>query len=95
MAIPIAVAAGTADVLAYTGAGVLFGWSARETVGTATAAISVRDGITVAGPIIAEVGLVAGGMSLGVGVGVTFQAGLFVDRSLTGTSAIVLYVSED
>jgi len=91
MAIPIAVAAGTADVLAYTGAGVLFGWSARETV--ARRRPRSRCGRHHSGwPDHRRGGLVAGACRLCWRRGYV-PAGLFVDRSLTGTSAIVLYVS--
>jgi hypothetical protein len=66
------------DQLVYSGPGVLFGWSIRETAAAAASA-RIRDGLTVAGPIIAVFGTAANGYDTVGGLYLRFATGLFFD----------------
>jgi hypothetical protein len=90
---PVFVTASAADALAYTGPCQLAGFSIRETGATNPATIVLRDGITVAGPIVVEDRALAGTARAQVLPNIEFTTGIFVDRSETGTSELVLYLT--
>jgi len=89
----VAVATGTSDVQGFTGAGQLVGYSVRETVGSDSATITLRDGTTTGGAVIAS-DTVAGGTARAVLLpSVPFSTGIFIDRSGSGSSEVVLYLA--
>jgi hypothetical protein len=90
---PVFVTASASDALAFTGPGTLAGFCLRETGATNPATIQIRDGTTVAGPVIASDRALAGTGRAQVLPAVEFSTGLFIDRSETGTSEVVLYLS--
>ena len=92
MARAVYVATGTADAQGYTGSGTLMGVAVRETIGTNAAAVQVRDGTSTAGSVIAMASVAAAGIGYLPVPAVYFTTGLFVDRSLTGSSELVLYL---
>lgn len=92
MARGVPVATGSADVQAVSGACTLVGFSARETGGTASADVTLRDGTDASGPIKAIVRLVANGSQAAALPPVDFATGIFVDRTGTGSSELVLYL---
>lgn len=92
MATAVDVATATTDVLAYYGSGCLVGIAVRETVGTNPAAVQVRDGDSVGGDVIAMGSVAANGIVYVPVPAVNFQTGLFVDRSGTGSSEVILYL---
>lgn len=89
-AIPIATSA--TDGAAVTGPCTLVGFSARETAGAASADVTLRDGTDATGAIKAVLRLVANGSQAGTLPPVDFTAGIFIDRSGTGSSELVLYI---
>ncbi len=91
MARAVALATGTADVQAITGACTLVGFAARETGGAASADLTLRDGTTATDPIKGIIRLVANGSQSATLPAVEFAAGVFVDRSGAGSSELVLY----
>lgn len=92
MARAVPLATGTADIQGVTGACTLVGFSVRETGGTASADVTLRDGNDTSGAIKAIVRLVANGSQAGSIPPVDFTTGIFVDRSGTGSSELVLYI---
>ncbi|MGV4984519.1 hypothetical protein ACVB8X_13945 [Streptomyces sp. NRAIS4] len=92
MARAIPVATGTADVQAVSGACTLVGFSARETGGTASADVTLRDGTDATGAIKAIARLAANGSQVAMVPPVDFVTGIFIDRSGTGSSELVLYI---
>lgn len=92
MARGVPVATGSADVQAVSGACTLVGFSARETGGTASGDVTLRDGTDASGPIKAIVRLVANGSQAAALPPVDFATGIFVDRTGTGSSELVLYL---
>jgi hypothetical protein len=92
MARAIPLATGTGDVQASTGACTLVGFSARETVGSASADVTLRDGTDTSGTVKAILRLAANGSQAAQIPPVDFSTGVFVDRSGTGSSELVLYV---
>ncbi|MCI3277521.1 hypothetical protein [Streptomyces cylindrosporus] len=92
MARAIPLATGTADAQAVTGACTLVGFSARETGGTNSADVTFRDGTDASGAIKAIARLVANGSQAGPLPPVDFATGIFIDRSGTGSSELVLYL---
>ncbi|MGW0993527.1 hypothetical protein ACWD5V_09490 [Streptomyces sp. NPDC002523] len=89
-AIPLAT--GTADAQGLSGACTLVGFSARETGGTASADVTLRDGTDISGAIKAILRLPANGSQAASLPPVDFTTGIFVDRSGTGSSELVLYI---
>lgn len=85
------VATGTAGAQAITGTVVLEGFSARETVGTAAAMVVLRDGTSSAGPARVFISLPLNGAQTLILPPLTFNTGIFVDRTGTGSSELVLY----
>jgi len=95
MALSISVPAGATNVQAYTGRGVLFGWSVRDTAATA-AKVTLRDGTSTGGTPIALIGYASGESQTALVPGPTFITGLYVDRTTgSATCDLVLYLSED
>lgn len=94
MADAIAVASGTADAQAFTGAGKLAGFSAHESGAVATAtSLIIRDGTSVAGKALAYVELATNASeTVAFPDPIEFQTGLFIDRAATGETAVTVYV---
>lgn len=92
MARAVPVATGTTDGQAVTGSCTLVGFSARETVGTNSADVTLRDGTDAAGAIKAILRLTANGSQAAALPPVDFATGIYVDRSGTGSSELVLYL---
>lgn len=93
MARAVTLAASSSDAQAVTGATQLHGFSVRETGGTNPGTIQLRDGTDATGQIKATIHLAANGHQTSTVPAVEFTTGIFVDRSGTGTTEIVLYVS--
>lgn len=92
MARAVALVTGTTDVQAITGACTLVGFSARETAGVASADVTLRDGTTATDPVKGIIRLVANGSQAEMLPAIEFVTGVFVDRSGTGSSELVLYI---
>lgn len=88
----VPVATGTTDGQATSGACTLVGFSARETVGSDSADVTLRDGTTAAGAIKAILRLTANGSQAALLPAVSFTTGIYIDRSGTGSSELVLYI---
>ena len=88
----ISIATGTGDVLAFTGATRLHGYSVRESATTgAVATVILRDGTSVAGTPVAYIELAANASDAARIPTVDISAGIFVDR-VAGETELVLYV---
>jgi hypothetical protein len=88
----IVVPTGTGDVQAATGDVDLYGFSARESAGTAAVAtVVIRDGTSAAGTPVAFIELAANGSVTTPLPDVGVRNGLFVDR-IAGETELVLYV---
>lgn len=90
----VVAASGTADVAVYTGSGILYGFSARESAVTAAAgSFIIRDGTTVAGDPIMYVNLLSdeSAREWYGPQGIPFNTGIFLDRE-AGTSEVVFYI---
>lgn len=93
MAKAFAVASGTVDAQAVTGSCTLLGICVRENAATpAAAGVILRDGTSVAGPVMVPIKLAASGTVAGPLPAVEFTTGVFVDRE-TGTTELVLYLA--
>jgi hypothetical protein len=85
------IPAGTAGVAA-SGPQVLYGFSVREcAVVPAPATLTLRDGADADGPPRAFVAVGAGGVETRTLPGLSFDVGVFVDRT-AGSTELVLYV---
>jgi len=91
MARAVPVAAGATDVQALTGTATVVGFALRET-GTAAGGVQLRDGTSAAGPVIAVGGVATSGSVYIPVPAVDVTTGVFVDRSGTGVTELVLYV---
>jgi len=89
MARAIPVASGTANVQALTGAGTLTGAVAT---GASASTVRLRSGTTVTDPVVAILGIPAGGTVSAVLPAVDFSAGVFVERVGAVASELVLYI---
>jgi len=79
------------DGVAASGPGVLYGYSVREcAVVPAPAAFVLRDGVDAAGEPRVFCSLGAGGVETRTLPGLSFELGVFVDRT-SGTPELVLY----
>lgn len=93
MAAYIAVATGTGNVQAFTGATELHGFSVHENAVTpAPASLLIKDGTSAAGPIVAMVVLAASESKTVRLPSIDVGTGLFVERT-GGESELTLYVS--
>jgi hypothetical protein len=90
--VPATPVAYSANAALYTGIGNLRGWSLRATA--ATTVVRLRDGTTVSGPIIAEVGLPTSGTTDNVldPAGVHFNNGLYAEL-VSGTAEGAVYIA--
>lgn len=87
----IFVTASAADGQGFTGPCTLVGYTVRET-GTAAGVLQLRDGTTISDPVKATIA-VAISSSLGqILPSVDFTTGIFIDRTGTGVTELVLYV---
>lgn len=91
MARAVPVAASAADAQALTGAATVVGFAIRET-GTAAGVVQLRDGTSTAGPVIATGGVPISGTAYIPVPAVDVATGVFVDRTGTGVTELVLYV---
>jgi hypothetical protein len=88
----VQVTSGTTGVTAVTGGGALVGFSMRTTVGSASTATVIRDGVTNAGAILAYADTsTTNAVTFTPIPAIPFTTGLFVDRT-TATSEMVIYV---
>jgi hypothetical protein len=71
----------------------LYGYSVRETAGALAKAV-LCDGTSAAGPVLAVIGLPAGGGYSTLVPDVPFSGGIYVSRTV-GSSELVLYVDFD
>lgn len=93
MAAVIAVATGTADAQAFTGATELHGYSVHESAGTpAVASLVIRDGTSTAGTALVHIELAANAAETVRLPSIDVQTGLFIDRT-AGETELTLYVS--
>jgi hypothetical protein len=88
----VALATGTGDVTAHSGAIRLMGWSIAESAVTAAVAtVIIRDGTSTAGPIVAVIELAANASDsefFGPD-GLLMGTGVFVDRTAGETQGAV------
>lgn len=88
-AIPVAAAATAAQ--GFTGPAVLVGYAVRET-GTAAGTVQLRDGTSAAGALVACATVPQGTSFYAQVPAVDIASGVFVDRTGTGVTEVVLYV---
>lgn len=88
----VPVAASAADAQAFTGACTLVGYSLRETGAVNPGTVVLRDGTLATDPIRVTDRVTAGTAKAQMLPAVEFATGIFVDRSETGTTELVLYV---
>jgi hypothetical protein len=81
------------SVLAFGRGVILHGYSVLETTGAAGAKLRIRDGASVAGSVVARIGLAAGASDklLTSDLGVRITSGLFVEL-VSGSVEVTLYV---
>lgn len=84
----VPVASGTADVQGYTGATTVMAFSVTAAAATI---VSLRDGTSAAGPVIATVRLAGAGTQHVILPAVEVATGIFVDRDAVA-SELVLYL---
>lgn len=91
----VALASGSSDVTAHTGACKLMGFSIGESAAVAAATtVIIRDGTSTAGAVVAVIELEADKSETQFfGEGILMGTGVFVDRSVTGESQGAVYIA--
>lgn len=87
----VPVAAGATDVQGYTGSGCLVGVAIRET-GTAIGHVQFRDGTSAAGAVVAVASCAQNGAVYMPVPAVNFETGIYLDKTGTGVTEVVLYL---
>lgn len=82
-----------ASVQAFGRGIILHGWSVLESTGSAGAKLRIRDGGSVAGSVVARIGLASGASSalLSDDLGIRITSGLYVEI-VSGSVEVTLYV---